>query len=81
MASNRDANGGFSAGELRAVERGVIGSRRRTLWIRFVAILVPLLVLLSLQYWWLVDLEKKSEIAHRATLENYLDAVAKDVDV
>ncbi|MCP4898594.1 MAG: HAMP domain-containing histidine kinase, partial [bacterium] len=47
----------------------------------FVAILVPLLVLLSLQYWWLVDLEKKSEIAHRATLENYLDAVAKDVDV
>lgn len=81
MAENRDANGGFSAGELRAVERSVLGTRKRNLWIRFLAILAPLLVLLGLQYWWLVDLEKNSAIAHRATLQNYLDAVAKDIEV
>ncbi len=53
--------------------------KRRALWVGFLAVLVPLLVLLAMQYWWLVDLERKSTIARQAALENYLDAVAKEV--
>ena len=42
------------------------------------AVLVPLFVLLALQYWWLGDLERNSAIAREATLENYVEAVAKN---
>jgi two-component system phosphate regulon sensor histidine kinase PhoR len=44
------------------------------------AALVPLLVLLVLQYQWLERLERVSEVAHRATLENYLEAVSSAVE-
>ncbi|MGH9868619.1 MAG: sensor histidine kinase [Candidatus Polarisedimenticolia bacterium] len=50
--------------------------KRHVLWMGFLAVFVPLLALLSLQYQWLMDLEKKSTIAHQATLKNYLEAVA-----
>jgi signal transduction histidine kinase len=50
--------------------------RRRTLWIGFAAVLVPLAVLLGLEYRWLVKLDHASEVAHEAALANYLEAVA-----
>ncbi len=54
--------------------------RRHVLWVGFLAVLVPLLVLLTLQYWWLLKLEKTSAIAHEATLKNYLEAIATKVE-
>ena len=55
--------------------------RRRTLWLGFVAVLLPLAVLLALQYRWLVKLDHASQVAHRAALSNYLEAVAEKVRV
>ncbi len=52
--------------------------RRHTLWLGFAAVLVPLVVLLGLQYLWLVDLEKTSGIARHATLQKFLEGVSKD---
>ena len=53
--------------------------RRHVLWLGFLAALVPLVVLLSLQYGWLISLEKTSVLAHQATLNNYLEAVVSEV--
>ncbi len=53
--------------------------RQRTLWVGLVAVLVPLAALLILQYRWLVKLDHTSAIAHQATLDNYLEAVAAEV--
>jgi signal transduction histidine kinase len=63
---------------MRAVERSVFGGRR-VLWAGVLAVLLPLVVLLALQYWWLADLEKNSAIAREATLKNYLETITKDV--
>jgi signal transduction histidine kinase len=52
---------------------------RQTLWIGFVAVLVPLLILLGLQYRWLVKLDSTSALAQQATLSNYLEAVTSEV--
>jgi hypothetical protein len=71
-------NGGFSNSELRAVERNVLGGRK-ILWAGVLAVLVPLGVLLALQCWWLADLERNSAIARKATLDNYLGAISKEV--
>ena len=54
--------------------------KRHVLWRGFLAALVPLLALLLLQYRWLVDLEEKSAIAHKATLNTYLEAIAIEVE-
>jgi signal transduction histidine kinase len=54
--------------------------RRYTHWIGFTAILIPLLVLLALQYRSLVRLDKTSALVHKAGLNNLLEAVAKEVD-
>lgn len=64
--------------ELRAVEHSVLGGRR-ILWAGLAAVLLPLAVLLALQYWWLTDLERNSAIARKATLNNYLEAITKEV--
>ena len=53
--------------------------RRQTLWTVLLAVLLPLAVMLYLQYRWLADLERSSALASRATLRNYLEAVDKDV--
>jgi signal transduction histidine kinase len=71
-------NGTFTESELRAVERSVFGGRR-VLWAGLAAVLLPLLVLLALQYWWLADLERNSAIAREATLKNYLETITKEV--
>ena len=79
MSRHRKRNGGFSSSELRAVERSVFRSRRGP-WLGVAAVLVPLAVLLALQYWWLGELERNSAIARQAALGNYVDAVVKEVD-
>ena len=48
--------------------------KRHTLWAGFVAVLMPLLVLLGLQFVWLARLERVSALAQKAALNNYLFA-------
>ena len=55
------------------------GIKRHTLWLGFAAALVPLALLLALQYRWLVKLDHTSTQAHEATLANYLEAVVSEV--
>ena len=55
------------------------GGSRRALLLAFFAALVPFAVLLTLQYRWLVELEKTSSIASRMSLHNQLEIVSKDV--
>jgi len=76
LGNNR--NGTFSESELRAVEHSVFGGRR-VLWAGVLAVFLPLVVLMGLQYWWLADLERNSAIAREATLKNYLETITKDV--
>jgi signal transduction histidine kinase len=54
--------------------------RRHTLWAGFVAVVTPLLILLALQYIWLARLERASALAHRATLDSYLEAIGHEVE-
>jgi signal transduction histidine kinase len=61
------------------VSRLTVFLRRHFIWAGFLAVLAPLLVLLGLQYIWLVRLEKTSTLAHQATLMNYLEAVATEL--
>ncbi len=53
---------------------------RRRPWVVFAAALAPLALLLVFQYRWLERLERVSAVAHRATLDNYLEAVATGVE-
>jgi signal transduction histidine kinase len=57
-----------------------VGVKRRTLWAGFAAVLIPLVVLLALQYRWLVKLDRSSKIVHKATLSGFLDSVSKEVE-
>jgi signal transduction histidine kinase len=54
--------------------------RRHTLWVGFVAVLVPLLVLLGLQYRWLTRMGENATLAHKAVLNNLLEAISQNVD-
>jgi signal transduction histidine kinase len=78
FGNNSEATESSSA-EIRAVERSALGKRRR-LWLGVLAVLLPLGVLLALQYWWLTELEHKSAIARKAALENYLKGISKEID-
>jgi signal transduction histidine kinase len=80
FANGNGRNGDEASAELRAVEASVL-RKRRAMWGGFFAVLVPLVVLVGLQSWWLADLEHSSKIARRAALRNYLDAIGKEVHV
>ncbi len=54
--------------------------RKHTLLVGFAAVLLPLVILLALQYRWLVKLDHTSARAQEATLDNYLEAVADKVE-
>jgi signal transduction histidine kinase len=54
--------------------------KRHTLWAAFAAVLLPLVVLLGLQFTWLKRLQETSAIARRAGLDNYLEAVGSKVE-
>ena len=59
-----------------------IGSfvKRHPLWLGLAATLVPLLVLLGLQYQWLARLERMTALAHEAALDKALEAIGSDVE-
>ena len=78
FGGNKQHENGVSDAELRAVERNVLGGRR-ILWAGLAAVLLPLGILLALQYWWLSELEHNSAIARKAALNNYLEATTKEV--
>jgi signal transduction histidine kinase len=54
--------------------------KRVVLGVTFVAVMIPLAVLLGMQYRWLADLEKDSAVARDAYFENYIEAVASKVE-
>ncbi len=54
--------------------------RRHALSAGFVAVLVPLAVLLSLQSMWLARLERASTMARKAAIDNYLDTLVNEVE-
>jgi signal transduction histidine kinase len=66
-----------SGAEIGRAEQRVFG-RNRLLWMGLIAVLTPLIVLLVLQYRWLAELEENSVAARRASLENYLQSIAKE---
>lgn len=53
---------------------------RYTQWLGFTAVLIPLLVLLAIQYRSLVRLDETSALVHKAVLNNLLEGVSKEVD-
>jgi signal transduction histidine kinase len=53
--------------------------KKHTLWVAFVAVLAPLLLLIGLQYVWLARLARVSAIAHQAAMSNYLEAIGWEV--
>ena len=54
--------------------------KRRALWIGSLAVFLPLLILLALQYWWLGNLKRTSTIAHKATMQHYVSLLQKEVE-
>lgn len=69
---------GLSASLLWAFGPGSL-ARRRALWISLAVVVLPLVVLLTLQYRLLVDLQKNTAVAHRVALQVQLDLVAKQI--
>jgi len=61
-----------SDAELHTVEHSVLGGRR-ILWAGLAAVLLPLAILLALQYWWLTELEHNSAV----DLGDFSQSVAK----
>ncbi|MFL6235427.1 MAG: sensor histidine kinase [Thermoanaerobaculia bacterium] len=55
-------------------------SKRYNRWIGFVAVLLPLAILLGLQYRWLRELDHFSQRAHKAQVASLLEAVSKNVE-
>jgi signal transduction histidine kinase len=53
--------------------------RRYRLWVGLLAVIVPLLIILGLQYWSLVKLEETLPVAGKAGLTNYLTAVSSEI--
>lgn len=53
--------------------------KRHTLWMGFLAVLAPLVLLLGLQFEWLARLKTVSASAHKSDLHNYLEVVGKEV--
>lgn len=54
--------------------------KQHVLWVGFLAVLGPLLIILGLQYKSLVKLERTSAAARRAMLKNFLEAVATEAE-
>ncbi len=54
--------------------------RRHTLWVGLAAVLVPLVVLLALQYRWLTKLDESSSLVHQAVVNNLLESISKEVE-
>ena len=53
--------------------------RRRILWVGFIAVTIPLLAIIALQYRSLNELKKTSSVAENVWMKNYLADVSKEV--
>ena len=53
--------------------------RRHLLWVGFIAVTIPLISILVLQYWSLLKLEKTSTVAEKVWMKNYLADVSKEI--
>jgi signal transduction histidine kinase len=53
--------------------------KQHMLWVGLVAVVVPLLCILALQYWSLLKLEKTSSVADKVGMKNYLQDVSNEV--
>ena len=53
--------------------------KRNSLWAGFVAVVLPLAVLMGLQYRWLAELDRNAETVHTAELQNFLEFVTDQV--
>ena len=53
--------------------------RQPALWIGFLGIVIPLVVMLVFQYRWLASLEEASGIARKVTLARYLESVTNEI--
>src|SRR4051812_19165090 len=71
--------GSFFALDFPAAMRLPPALKRYTQWIGFTAVLIPLLVLLALQYRSLARLDQTATLVHKAGLTNFLEAVTSDV--
>jgi signal transduction histidine kinase len=54
--------------------------RRRALVLAFLGVVAPLALLLTLQYFWLGDLERTSRLARQATLKNHVDFITEKIE-
>jgi signal transduction histidine kinase len=63
----------LGAGDVRAA------GRRRALWVGFLAVFIPLIVMLVLQYRWLANLQSTSNFASTVFMQKYLEGVVKEV--
>src|SRR5437867_12163878 len=52
--------------------------KKHTLWVGFLAVLAPLLVMLGLQFAWLARLKQVSALAQKAAHNNYLEAIGTE---
>lgn len=53
--------------------------KKHRLWVAFVVVLMPLIILIGLQYVWLTRLAKLSAVANQAALTNYVQAIGSEV--
>src|SRR5215210_6212381 len=53
--------------------------KQHMLWVGLIAVVVPLLSILALQYWSLLKLEKTSSVADKVGMKNYLTDVSTEV--
>jgi signal transduction histidine kinase len=53
--------------------------KQHMLWVGLVAVVVPLLCILALQYWSLLKLEKTSSVADKVGMKNYLSDVSNEI--
>lgn len=53
--------------------------KRHLLWVGLIAVTIPLISILLLQYWSLLKLEKTSTVAEKVWMKNYLADVSKEI--
>ena len=69
---------GMPGALLGRVGRAALGGRR-IVWVALAVVVLPLVVLLSLQYRVLVDLQRNTAVAHRVALDVQLDLIARQI--
>jgi signal transduction histidine kinase len=55
--------------------------KRHVIWVGLAVVVIPLLSIIALQYWSLLELEKTSVVAGKVGMKNYLGDVSKEVKI